>query len=96
MGQKEEIAWKKIPPKTGGSHKKKVNGKEYYFYIHHNAWTVHEGKDCHLKKEQEDASTIPNIAKTQVSFAYQANIPLSGDPNIIKSFQAILNKLLLE
>ena len=92
----EGEAWKKVPPKTGEPHKKKLKGKEYQFYIHHNAWTVHEGKDCHLKKEWEGASTIPNATKTQINSTCQANTSASGNANTMQSFQAILNELLLK
>ena len=85
--QKEEEAWKKVPPKSGESHKKKVNGKEYHFCIHHNVWTVHEGKDCCLKNQQEDASTITDAAKNSGE-AHHANSTTSNNANTIQSFQA--------
>ena len=76
--------------------KKKANGQERHFFICRNASTTHKGKDCYLKKEHEGPSTIPDIAKTQVNAAHQADIPLSDNANTIHSLQAILNKLLLE
>ena len=94
--QKEEEAWKKVPPKSGESHKKKVNGKEYNFCIYHNGWMVHKVKKCHLKNQQEGASTIPEATKTQVNPNYHANSITSNNANTIQSFQAILAKLLLE
>ena len=64
--------------------------KNNIFCIHHNAWTVHKGKDCCLKNQQEGASTISKAAKTKVNPNYHANSTTFKNPNTIQSFQAIL------
>ena len=57
---------------------------------------VHKGKDCLLKNQQEGALTIPEAAKAQVNPNYHSSSDTSNNANTIQSFQAILEKLLLE
>jgi hypothetical protein len=50
--QKKDKAWKKIPPKDDGKHKKEYGKQIYYCCKHHMAWTMHPPSNCHLGKEQ--------------------------------------------
>ncbi len=50
--QKQDEAWKKIPPKQGEPLTKKVGKKEWHWCEHHMAYTIHKPADCCLGKDQ--------------------------------------------
>ena len=61
--QKEEEAWKKVLPKSGESHKKKVNGKEYHFCIHHNAGWCTKAKTAASKTNRRVTQPFLKLPK---------------------------------
>ena len=46
--QKEDEAWKRVPPKVGDPKTKKHGELTYNWCIHHMAWTVHKPSKCKL------------------------------------------------
>ena len=50
--QKNDEAWKKIPPSPKDPQEKVVTKITYHWCIHHMAWTVHKPEDCRLGKDQ--------------------------------------------
>jgi len=56
---KDDEAWKKIPPKDNESKTKSVNGSEYIWCSEHLAWEKHHLGDCRLykKRMEEDQNT---------------------------------------
>ena len=52
----KKYAWKKVAPSAGESKTKVVDGKTYHWCKHHQAWTLHEPKDCRLKDHQDAPS----------------------------------------
>ena len=58
-------AWKKIPPPTGTSSSKTVEGKKYHWCTNHQAWTRHSPEQCRGKPtknkvEGEEDHTQPD------------------------------------
>jgi hypothetical protein len=52
--QKEDEAWKKVPPKAGDEKSKEVGKYTYHWCKHHMAWCMHKPSECHLGKEQKE------------------------------------------
>jgi hypothetical protein len=42
----KNYAWKKVPPKEGEPHTKKMRQKTYHWCPNHKAWTVHSPSEC--------------------------------------------------
>ncbi len=56
--QKQDEAWKKIPPKQGEPLTKKVGKKEWHWCEHHMAYTIHKPADCCLRKDQANKASM--------------------------------------
>jgi hypothetical protein len=48
--QKEDKAWKKVPPKSGYKKSKEVGKYTYHWCEHHMAWCMHKPPECCLGK----------------------------------------------
>jgi hypothetical protein len=46
--QKKDAAWKKFPPQSGKPLTKRIRTKDFHWWEHHMAWTVHLPTDCRL------------------------------------------------
>ena len=53
--------WRKVKPKQGESHHKKVNGVDWFFCIHHGYWVQHKSDDCRDKPEAAATTTESDI-----------------------------------
>jgi hypothetical protein len=51
--QKEDKAWKKVPPKSGDTKSKEV-GNYIHWCEHHMAWCMYKPSECCLGKEQKE------------------------------------------
>ena len=54
QAQKQDEAWKKVPPKDGDPKKKKHGDYTFHWCEHHMAWTVHKPAACRLGKQHKD------------------------------------------
>ena len=75
--QKQDEAWKKVPPKDGKPTTKTVGGKVYKWCIHHMAWANHTSEECRVgqKRQAEQASSTaigPTTIANSSSFNYLA------------------------
>jgi hypothetical protein len=72
--QKKDENWKKIPPKKGEAHEKKVKGRIWGWCKHHMAWGNHKEVDCRLGKEctNKQNNSINQVA-AQASLATVLN-----------------------
>jgi hypothetical protein len=52
--QKEDKAWKKVPPRSGEKKIKEVGKYTYHWCEHHMAWCMHKPSECCLGKEQKE------------------------------------------
>jgi hypothetical protein len=59
--------WRTDPPKPGQSRKKTVNGVEWTWCEHHNAYGQHEPADCRKAQEQKQAPQSSESAKSQAT-----------------------------
>ena len=46
--QKKDAAWKKVPPQASELLTKRIKNKDFHWFKHHMAWTVHLPTDCRL------------------------------------------------
>ena len=53
-----KYAWKDVAPGSNEPKEKKVNNKQYYWCLHHKAWTIHKPEDCRLQDR------TANVAET--------------------------------
>jgi hypothetical protein len=67
--QKQDEAWKKVPPKAGEPKQKKSNDTTYNWCDHHMAWTVHTQAECKLGKSraQQAQSATTDVANPAIS-----------------------------
>ena len=74
--QKQDEAWKKVPPKDGDP-KTKQHGKfTFNWCVHHMAWTIHKPSECKLGKqraEEQKSSTHAHSAVVAASAAATVN-----------------------
>jgi len=63
--KKEMEAWKRIPPKEGESHSKKIKGKDFNWCTEHMAWDRHTEADCELKKKRLAQETSNSSSQNQ-------------------------------
>jgi hypothetical protein len=84
--QKEDKAWKKVPPKSGDKKSKEVGKYTYHWCKHHMAWCMHKSSECCLGKEQKEEQQKTKPAYTANSATYAAAAALMVDPH----FQALL------
>lgn len=54
-------AWKAVPPKTGESLSKKVNGKTYHWCTHHKKWCIHKSSECRLATSDRSTNDIAGL-----------------------------------
>jgi hypothetical protein len=55
--QKRDENWKKMPPKEGESHEKKIKGRIWHWCKHHMAWGNHREELCRLGNERTNQQT---------------------------------------
>jgi hypothetical protein len=79
--QKEDKAWKKVPPKTGDKKSKEVGKYTYHWCEHHMAWCMHKPSECSLGKERKDEQQKTKPAYTAKSAAYAATATSMVDPH---------------
>jgi len=73
--QKEDEAWKKVPPKDGEPKTKKNGELTFNWCIHHMAWTVHKPSECKLgKKMAEDQKSSAKAHSATVAAAAAATV----------------------
>ncbi len=84
--QKEDKAWKKVPPKSRDKKSKEVGKYTYHWCKHHMAWCMHNPSECCLGKERKEEQQKTKSAYTANSTTYAAAAALMVDPH----FQAFL------
>jgi hypothetical protein len=52
--QKEDEAWKKVPPKDRDKKSKEAGKCTYHWCEHHMAWCIHKPSECRLGKERKE------------------------------------------
>jgi hypothetical protein len=72
--QKEDKAWKKVPPKSGDKKNKEVGNYTYHWCEHHIAWCMHKPSECCQGKEQkqEQQKTKPVYTANSATYASTA------------------------
>jgi len=63
--QKEDEAWRKIPPKDSDEKLKKMGKYRFHWCEHHMAWCMHLPSECHLgnqRKEEQSPTAGGNSA----------------------------------
>jgi hypothetical protein len=76
--QKEDKAWKKVPPKAGDKKSKEVGKYTYYWCKHHMKWCMQKPSECCLGKEQKEEQQKLKPAYTANSITYAAACVTSG------------------
>jgi hypothetical protein len=84
--QKEDEAWKKVPPKSKDKKSKEVGKYTYHWCAHIVAWCMHKLSECCLGKEQKGEQQKTKPAYTTNSATYAAAAALMVDQH----FQALL------
>jgi hypothetical protein len=84
--QKEDEAWKKVPPKSGDKKSMEMGKYTYHWCKHHMAWCMHKPSECCLGKDQKEEQQKTKPAYTANSATYAAAAALMVDPH----FQALL------
>jgi len=57
--QKEDKAWKKIPPKDGDEKSKKMCKHTFHWCEHHMAWCMHHPSECRLGNQRKEEQSPP-------------------------------------
>jgi hypothetical protein len=81
--QKEEEAWKKIPPKDGNKKSKEVGKHTFHWCEHHMAWCMHLPSECRLGMQHEEEQSPTNGGN---SATYAAAVASVANPQ----FQALI------
>ena len=80
--QKQDEAWKKVPPKEGEPQTKKIKKKDFHWCEHHMAWTVHLPTDCRLKgvapPSEAAAHTPTGVTAAAATFTAESIVSLIG------------------
>ena len=81
--QKQDEAWKKVPPKAGKLSTKKIRNKEFHWCKHHMAWTMYPSTDCRLKDgaNPSDSAVAPpptNVTTAAATFFAESIMDLIG------------------
>ena len=74
--QKEDEAWKKIPPKDGDKKSKEMGKYTFHWCEHHMAWCMHLPSECrlgHQRKEEQSPTVGGNSATYAAAVASIAN-----------------------
>jgi hypothetical protein len=74
--QKNDEAWKKVPPKEGDPKEKQLGKYTFQWCEHHMAWTAHTPQDCRLNPKHKDYKKNDNKANSAV-VPSSATIPLA-------------------
>jgi hypothetical protein len=86
--KKEMEAWKRIPPKEGESHSKKVKGKDFNWCAEHMAWGRHTEVDCELKKKRLAQERSDSTSNNQPMVSNSVTI---DNQSFLDSMAAILS-----
>ncbi len=84
--QKEEEAWKKVPPKSGDKKSKEVVKYTYHWCEHHMAWCMHKLSECCPKKNgrknstEDEASLHRKLCHLCRRRCFNGHPTLSGSP----------------
>ncbi len=84
--QKEDEAWKKVPPKSKDKKSKEVGKYTYYWCKYHMVWCMHKPSECRLGKEQKEEQQKTKPAYTVNSATYATTAASMVNPH----FQALL------
>jgi hypothetical protein len=71
--QKEEEAWKQVPPKDRDKKSKDVGKYPYHWFKHQMAWFVHKLSECCLGKERKEEQQKKKPAFTSNSATHCFN-----------------------
>jgi hypothetical protein len=69
--QKEDEAWKKIPPKDGGKKSKEMGKHTFHWCEHHMAWCMHFPSECHLGHQRKEEQ-LPSVGGNSATYAAAA------------------------
>ena len=74
--QKQDEAWKKVPPKDSEPTTKTVAGKIFKWCIHHMAWANHTSEECRVGQERkaEQAGSTASSATTPTAIASSSSM----------------------
>jgi hypothetical protein len=79
--QKQDEAWKKVPPKSGEAKQKIHKEKTYHWCEHHMSWTMHTPGDCKLGQARlqaqsafDDSDSLPQDSNVSAFAALLANM----------------------
>jgi hypothetical protein len=84
--QKEDEAWKKIPPKDGDKKSKEMGKHTFHWFEHHMAWCMHLPSECCLgiQRKEEQLPTVGGNSATYAAAAASISNP---------QFQALISNL---
>ncbi len=88
--QKEDEAWKKVPPnpKDGDKKSKKVGKHTYHWCVHHMAWCMHLPTECRLGLQRvQQTPTVANSTSIAAAAAAIANPQFQALLATIGAFQ---------
>jgi hypothetical protein len=84
--QKEDEAWKTVPPNDGDKKSKEVGKYTYHRCKHHVAWCINKPSECCLGKQRKEKQQKMKPTYTANSTTYAAAAALMVDPH----FQSLL------
>jgi hypothetical protein len=84
--QKEDEAWKKIPPKDGNKKSKEVGKHTNHWCEHHMALCMHLPSECCLGKQRKEEQ-MPTVGATSATYA--ATVASIANPQ----FQALIGSI---
>jgi hypothetical protein len=87
--QKEDKAWKKVPPKARDKKSKEVGKCSYHWCKHHMVWCVHKPSKCCLEKGQKEEWQKTKPAYTANSTTYATTAFSMVNPH----FQVLLTNI---
>jgi hypothetical protein len=90
--QKEDEAWKKIPPKDGDKKSKEMGKHTFHWCEHHMAWCMHLPSECRLglQRKEEQSPTVGGNSATYAAAA--ASIANPQFQALIASMQGRFNE----
>ena len=91
--QNEDEKWKKIPPKQGEPHKKKVGEIEWTWCGEHMAWTLHSTADCRVRKAREEREKQEREKHEKEAVAREATVTQANTSQINSNFAAVMANL---
>jgi hypothetical protein len=69
--QKEDEAWKKIPPKDGDKKSKEMGKQTFHWCEHHMAWCMHLPSECRLGHQRKEEQ-LPTVGGNSATYAAAA------------------------